>query len=84
MAHQADDVFLSPRERDQNREDAMREYLTWEINLVNDMAKDDHHRFRVVAGWSRLPAPEAGILYFSPCMHWRHWKIRGTWVEACR
>jgi 3-mercaptopyruvate sulfurtransferase SseA len=49
MAHQADDVFLSPRERGQNREDAMREYLTWEINLVNDMAKDDDHRFLVVA-----------------------------------
>jgi rhodanese-related sulfurtransferase len=50
MADQADDVFLSPRERGQKREDAMREYLTWEINLVNDMAKDDDHRFRVVAG----------------------------------
>jgi hypothetical protein len=50
MAHLADDVFLSPRERGQNREDAMREYLTWEINLVNDMAKDDDHRFRIVAG----------------------------------
>jgi hypothetical protein len=37
----------SPRERGQNREAAMREYLTWEINLVNDMAKDDDHRFRV-------------------------------------
>ena len=49
MADQADDVFLSPRERGQNREDAMREYLTWEINLVNDMAKDDDHRFRVIA-----------------------------------
>ncbi|MCW5737720.1 MAG: thiosulfate sulfurtransferase [Enhydrobacter sp.] len=46
----ADDVFLSPRERGQNREDAMREYLTWEINLVRDMATDDDHRFRVVAG----------------------------------
>jgi len=32
MTDQADDVFLSPRERGQNREDAMREYLTWEIN----------------------------------------------------
>jgi rhodanese-related sulfurtransferase len=50
MAHQPDDIFLSPRERGQNREDAMREYLTWEINLVNDMAKDDDHRFRVIAG----------------------------------
>ena len=39
MADQADDVFLSPRERGQNREEAMREYLTWEINLVNDMAR---------------------------------------------
>jgi rhodanese-related sulfurtransferase len=47
MTGQVDDVFLSPRERGQNREDAMREYLTWEINLVNDMAKDDDHRFRV-------------------------------------
>ena len=50
MIDQADDVFLSPRERGQNREDAMREYLTWEINLVKDMAMDDDHRFRVVAG----------------------------------
>jgi rhodanese-related sulfurtransferase len=50
MAHEVDDVFLSPRERGQNREDAMREYLAWEINLVNDMAKDDDHRFRVVTG----------------------------------
>jgi rhodanese-related sulfurtransferase len=49
MADEADDVFLSPRERGQNREDAMREYLTWEINLVNDMAKDDDHRFNIIA-----------------------------------
>jgi hypothetical protein len=33
--------------RGQNREGAMREYLTWEINLVNDMAKGDH-RFRII------------------------------------
>jgi rhodanese-related sulfurtransferase len=44
-----DDIFLSPRDRGQNREDAMREYLTWEINLVRDMATDDDHRFRVIA-----------------------------------
>lgn len=50
VADQVDDVFLSPRERGQNREDAMREYLTWEINLVHDMAADDDHRFRVIAG----------------------------------
>ncbi len=49
MADTPDDVFLMPRER-QDREAAMREYLTWEINLVNDMAEDDDHRFRVVTG----------------------------------
>jgi 3-mercaptopyruvate sulfurtransferase SseA len=49
MASEADDVVLSARERNQNREEAMREYLTWEINLVNDMATDDDHRFQVVA-----------------------------------
>jgi hypothetical protein len=37
-----------PRERGQDRETAMRDYLTWEINLVNDMARDDDHRFKVV------------------------------------
>jgi len=26
----------------------MREYLEWEINLVNDMADDDDHRFNVM------------------------------------
>jgi rhodanese-related sulfurtransferase len=48
MADTADDVYLMPRERAQDREAAMREYLTWEINLVNDMAQDDDHRFKVV------------------------------------
>jgi rhodanese-related sulfurtransferase len=48
MMDQPDDVFLSPRERSKNREDAMREYLIWEINLVNDMAKDDDHRFSII------------------------------------
>jgi rhodanese-related sulfurtransferase len=50
MASDAEDVVLSARERGQNREDAMREYLAWEIALVTDMAADDDHRFRVVAG----------------------------------
>ena len=31
-------------------ESAMREYLAWEIDLVNQMAQDDDQRFRVVAG----------------------------------
>jgi 3-mercaptopyruvate sulfurtransferase SseA len=50
MADEADDVVLSARERNQDREAAMREYLEWEINLVNDMATDDDHRFQVAVG----------------------------------
>ena len=50
MADEADDVVLSARERSQNREAAMREYLEWEINLVKDMATDDDHRFQVAVG----------------------------------
>ena len=50
MASAPDDVVLSARERGQGREEAMREYLAWEINLVNDMASDDDQRFWVVAG----------------------------------
>ncbi len=50
MACEADDVVLSARERNQDREAAMREYLEWEINLVNDMATDDDHRFQLAVG----------------------------------
>ena len=48
MASDADDIVLSARERGQDREAAMREYLAWEINLVNEMASDDDQRFHVV------------------------------------
>ncbi len=47
MADEADDVWLSSRELDKNREEAMREYLAWEIDLVNQMATDDDQRFKV-------------------------------------
>jgi rhodanese-related sulfurtransferase len=50
MASEPDDVALSARERNQDREAAMREYLAWEINLVHEMTTDDDQRFRVVAG----------------------------------
>ena len=50
MDNDAEDVVLSARERGQNREDAMRDYLAWEIALVTDMATDDDHRFRVMTG----------------------------------
>jgi len=50
MADEADDVRLSARELGKNREEAMLEYLAWEINLVNDMATDDDQRFQVAKG----------------------------------
>jgi rhodanese-related sulfurtransferase len=50
LASEPVDVVLSARERGVGREDAMREYLAWEIDLVNQMAEDDDQRFRVVAG----------------------------------
>ena len=50
MASEPVDVVLSARERGRGREEAMREYLAWEIDLVNQMAEDDDQRFRVVAG----------------------------------
>ena len=50
MADIADDVQLSARERGENREDAMHAYLAWEIELVNQMASDDDHRFAIMTG----------------------------------
>ncbi len=50
MADTADDVQLSARERGEDREDAMRAYLAWEIELVNQMASDDDHRFEIMTG----------------------------------
>ena len=48
MASAADDVWLPARERGGDREKAMREYLAWEIDLVNQMASDDDQRFSVL------------------------------------
>lgn len=47
MADIADDVWLPARERAGDRESAMRAYLAWEIDLVNQMRTDDDQRFQV-------------------------------------
>jgi len=39
-----DDIWLPPRERKTDRERHMREYLSWEIDLVNQMQTDDDSR----------------------------------------
>jgi rhodanese-related sulfurtransferase len=50
MASAADDIRLRAREQERDMEQAMREYLAWEIELVNQMATDDDQRFRVATG----------------------------------
>jgi rhodanese-related sulfurtransferase len=47
MADAPDDVWLPARERGGDRESAMRAYLAWEIDLVNQMVTDDDQRFKV-------------------------------------
>ena len=49
MACPPDDIRLRAREQAGSVEDAMRAYLAWEIDLVNQMATDDDQRFRVIA-----------------------------------
>jgi rhodanese-related sulfurtransferase len=52
LASEPDDVALSARDRPADRERYMREYLAWEVNLVNQIAHDTDCRFRLtpVAG----------------------------------
>jgi rhodanese-related sulfurtransferase len=50
MASTPDDTRLRAREQSGSVEDAMRAYLAWEIDLVNQMATDDDQRFKVMAG----------------------------------
>ncbi len=47
LADEPDDVSLSARDRPADRERFMREYLAWEIDLVNQIARDGDCRFRL-------------------------------------
>lgn len=47
LASEPDDVALSARERPADRERYMREYLAWEVELVNQIARDSDCRFRL-------------------------------------
>ena len=47
LADEPDDVSLSARDRPADRERFMREYLAWEIDLVNQIARDSDCRFRL-------------------------------------
>jgi rhodanese-related sulfurtransferase len=45
LADQPDDISLSARDRPADRERYMREYLAWEVDLVNQIARDTDCRF---------------------------------------
>jgi rhodanese-related sulfurtransferase len=47
LASEPDDVALSARDRPADRERYMRAYLAWEIDLVNQIGRDEDCRFRV-------------------------------------
>jgi rhodanese-related sulfurtransferase len=47
LASRANDVFLKAFERTDNREAAMREYLQWEVGLVEQVRRDGTLRFRL-------------------------------------
>lgn len=48
MASAADDIRLKAREQKEGIEEAMKAYLSWEIDLANQMASDDDQRFRIL------------------------------------
>jgi len=48
MASEAVDIRLQACEQSTDVEAAMHAYLGWEINLVNQIAADEDHRFQVM------------------------------------
>ncbi len=49
IADTTDDVWYRPYDRTANVEEAMRDYLSWEVNLVEQIARDDDVGFRTFA-----------------------------------
>ena len=45
LASEPDDVYLRPYDREQGVEEAMNEYLSWEIELVRQIERDGDARF---------------------------------------
>ena len=46
LADTTDDVWYRPYDRTANVEEAMKDYLTWEVNLVKQIERDDDVKFR--------------------------------------
>ena len=50
MADVADDMWLRPYDRAGGVEEAMNEYLAWELNLVDQIERDGTAHFRAFPG----------------------------------
>jgi hypothetical protein len=55
MADEAVDVWLKPYERPGQPQDAMQEYLTWEVDLLSGIARDGTARFALDGGTATPP-----------------------------
>jgi rhodanese-related sulfurtransferase len=49
LADTTDDVWYRPYDRTAKVEEAMQDYLTWEVNLVKQIERDDDVKFRAFA-----------------------------------
>jgi rhodanese-related sulfurtransferase len=47
MADERDDTWLKPYDHPNGVEDRMRAYLTWEIDLIDEIERDGDHRFKL-------------------------------------
>ena len=48
MAQEPDDHYLRAYDRDTGVEEAMQDYLTWEVGLVGQVERDGDARFNVI------------------------------------
>ncbi|HEX2825105.1 MAG TPA: rhodanese-like domain-containing protein [Burkholderiales bacterium] len=46
LTDDTEDVWVRPHERTGDREHAMKDYLTWEVDLITQIGRDDDARFR--------------------------------------
>jgi hypothetical protein len=46
LTDDTEDVWVRAHDRTENREQAMKDYLTWEVDLITQIGRDDDARFR--------------------------------------
>ena len=46
LTDDTEDLWVRPHDRTENREQAMKDYLTWEVDLITQIGRDDDANFR--------------------------------------